>query len=82
MKLGGPEHLGWDAKMYLMAEEIDRLGVIATNIRTYGSKGKVVYPEPLYRPKDQSASNHEEIVAPKSLDDFDIHSLVAAMGMG
>lgn len=71
--------MGWDHKTYLLADQVDADKAMLA-IKTHHGKGRIKFPDPVYRPPRPK----EELETPQaqSLDDFDIHALLASMGAG
>lgn len=78
-QLGGPEHIGWSNETYLLAEQVDAVKALIAITAHQGKKGKVKFPDPVYRPK---VEKDEETKEELTLDDFDIHGLMAQMQIG
>lgn len=72
--------MGWGPETYLLAEQVDADKALLA-IKTHRGRGNVKFPDPTYRPKVK-AKEPIETPTPKSLDDFDIKGLLAAMGTG
>jgi len=80
MQLGGPEHLGWSAETYKLADLIDAVQINTVITANVGSKKAPEMPEPVYRPSVKE-DHDEEIEIPKqSLEEFDISKLMPMEG--
>lgn len=77
-QLGGPEHIGWSHETYLLADQVDAAKVMIA-IKTHKGKGRVKMPDPVHRPKIKK----ENLTDPEvTLENFDIHALMAQMQIG
>lgn len=79
MQLGGPEHIGWTHESYLLAQQVDAVKALIAVTAHQGKKGRVKLPEPVYRPK---VAKDEESGSEATLDNFDIHGLMAQIQIG
>ena len=77
-QLGGPEHIGWSHETYLLADQVDAVMALYTVQAHKGKKGRIKYPDPVYRPKVDGVVEKQA----KSLDEFDIHGLMAQIQIG
>lgn len=77
-QLGGSEHIGWSHNTYLLADQVDADKALLA-IKTHKGRGRVKFPDPVYRPK----INKTDTVDPEvNLENFDIHGLMAQIQIG